>query len=64
MAGDCGLILDIIDDQDDYLLEKVKSEVNFEDFKGAATDAVPGLQNLQADLSIMSFQYAGYQEII
>lgn len=64
VAGDCGLILDIIDEQDDYLLEKVKSEVNFEGFQGAATEALPGLQNLQADLSIMSFQYAGYQEII
>jgi putative IMPACT (imprinted ancient) family translation regulator len=64
-AGDCELILDIIpDDNDDelLLLDKVKIELNFEGFMGAAGEVLPRLQNLQADLTqnlIPIYRYPG-----
>jgi putative IMPACT (imprinted ancient) family translation regulator len=64
-AGDCELILNIVpDDNDDDLLlvDKVKMELNFEGFMGAAGEVLPRLQNLQADLTqnlIPIYRYPG-----
>jgi hypothetical protein len=61
-AGDCELILDIVQDPDDTLLVTVKNELNFDGFKGAAGEELPRLQNLQADLSknlIPVYRYPG-----
>ena len=65
-AGDCELILDVVEEEDDgsseNLLAKVKKELNFEGFQGAAGEVLPRLQNLQADLSehlIPIYRYPG-----
>lgn len=61
-AGDCELILDIVQDPDNTLLDKIKNELNFDGFKGAAGEVLPRLQNLQADLSknlIPVYRYPG-----
>jgi putative IMPACT (imprinted ancient) family translation regulator len=70
-AGDCELILDVIDDDDDddddgdgesTLVQKVLSELKFDGFKGAGGEELPRLQNLQADTSsgvIPVYRYPG-----
>jgi putative IMPACT (imprinted ancient) family translation regulator len=61
-AGDCELVLNVVDDSDNTLFDKVKTELNFEGFRGAAGEVLPRLQNLQADLSeniIPVYRYPG-----
>ena len=61
-AGDCELILDIVQDPDNKLLEEVQGELNFDGFKGAEGEVLPRLQNLQADISqnvIPVYRYPG-----
>eukprot|EP00980_Cylindrotheca_fusiformis_P004125 scaffold894_cov153-Cylindrotheca_fusiformis.AAC.21 len=61
-AGDCELILDVVQDPEGTLLDKVRNELNFGGFKGAAGEILPRLQNLQADLSenlVPVYRYPG-----
>lgn len=61
-AGDCELILDVVQDPDDKVLDQVQQELNFDGFKGAEGEVLPRLQNLQADISknvIPVYRYPG-----
>lgn len=61
-AGDCELILNVVQDPNGNLAEQVKEELDFGGFKGAAGEVLPRLQNLQADLSnniIPVYRYPG-----
>jgi hypothetical protein len=61
-AGDCELILNVVQDDDSTLVKKVLSELQFDGFKGAAGEDLPRLQNLQADISsgvIPVYRYPG-----
>ena len=49
-AGDCELLLDVVD-ENDCDLARIKKELRFDGFVGAAGEELPRLQNLQADLS-------------
>ena len=66
-AGDCELILNVVPSLTDSsspssLLEQVRNELDFGGFRGAAGEALPRLQNLQADLSdglVPVYRYPG-----
>lgn len=61
-AGDCELILDVVTDPKQHILNDVRDELNFDGFRGASGEALPRLQNLQADLSdnvIPVYRYPG-----
>jgi putative IMPACT (imprinted ancient) family translation regulator len=67
-AGDCELILNVMEDYDSsdagssFLLEKVRRELDFGGFRGAEGEVLPRLQNLQADLGdnlIPVYRYPG-----
>lgn len=49
-AGDCELILNVVEDPSGSLLDQVRQELDFGGFRGAAGEVLPRLQNLQADL--------------
>jgi putative IMPACT (imprinted ancient) family translation regulator len=61
-AGDCELILNVVQDDNKELVKTLLSELQFDGFKGAAGEELPRLQNLQADLSqgvIPIYRYPG-----
>ncbi|KAG7341412.1 2-oxyglutarate/Fe(II) oxygenase [Nitzschia inconspicua] len=61
-AGDCELILNVVQDDKMELVQTLLTELQFDGFKGAAGEELPRLQNLQADLSqgvIPIYRYPG-----
>ena len=61
-AGDCELILNVVDDPDRNIIDQVMEELDFGGFRGAEGEVLPRLQNLQADLSdniIPVYRYPG-----
>jgi putative IMPACT (imprinted ancient) family translation regulator len=61
-AGDCELILDVVTEPKQLILNTVRDELNFDGFRGASGEALPRLQNLQADRSenaIPVYRYPG-----
>lgn len=63
-AGDCELILNVVEDPPDgsSLLDTVLAELDFGGFRGAAGEVLPRLQNLQANRSeniIPVYRYPG-----
>lgn len=61
-AGDCELILDVVEDTDGTILDQVRLELDFGGFRGAKGEILPRLQNLQADISnnvVPVYRYPG-----
>ncbi len=61
-AGDCELILRVVEDPTESLLDHVRQELDFGGFRGAEGEVLPRLQNLQADMSeniIPVYRYPG-----
>ena len=49
-AGDTELLLNVVDDLQNDLLDKVKKELEWGGFKGNVGEVLPRLQNMQADI--------------
>lgn len=53
-AGDTELILNVVEDVQNELLDKVENELEWGGFKGNVGEVLPRLQNMQADIEVNS----------
>lgn len=61
-AGDCELILGVVQEEASTIVPQLLSELQFDGFRGAAGEKLPRLQNLQADVTtgvIPVYRYPG-----